>query len=400
MSLSVLGTRLWNTPSRPLHWPDTLSSAHLLPNHSPLNKEHDMKQFDARAYSIADFLEWHTTSLLEVSPDFQRRAVWTRAAKSFLIDTILRGKPMPKVLLTQSLVGKKNIRTVVDGQQRIRAILEFVDGAFTVFRTHNREYARKRFADLDEETQGRFLKYEIGVDLLYNVSLTEMLDIFARINTYAVTLNKQEKLNAKYLGVFKTVAYELGFHYVEYFIDGKVLTKQQVSRMAEAQLASDMLVALIGGVQTNKNVDKYYRHYEEYDHVPKEISDAAERFRKTMMYIGAIYPPSELQNTNWARPHWFYTLFTCIAHADMPLTGLEEAARPPLDTGAVLPWRSALNEISAQYDVYTRLDEDDVPAEYARFIDYARRRTTDTDARRERAVFVLNGILNEAQRAD
>src|SRR5690242_16444075 len=107
-----------------------------------------MKQFDARSYSIADFLEWHANNLLDLSPKFQRRGVWTRAAKSFLIDTILRGKPMPKVLLTQNLIGKKNVRTVVDGQQRIRTILEFVAGGFTVLSTHNAEHGRKRFSEL------------------------------------------------------------------------------------------------------------------------------------------------------------------------------------------------------------------------------------------------------------
>lgn len=215
-----------------------------------------MKQFDARAYSVADFLEWHASHLLDLSPKFQRRSVWTRAAKSFLIDTILRGKPMPKVLLTQDLVGKKNVRTVVDGQQRIRSILEFVDGTFTVLRTHNPEYAGKTFDDLDDDAQTAILQYEIGVDLLYNVGLADMLDIFARINTYSVTLNAQEKLNAKYLGVFKTTAYELAFAYASYFIEGGVLTEKQVTRMAEARLASDMLVALIGGVQTVKNIER------------------------------------------------------------------------------------------------------------------------------------------------
>jgi hypothetical protein len=179
-----------------------------------------MKQFDARSYSIADFVEWNANSLLDLSPKFQRRSVWTRAAKSFLIDTILRGKPMPKVLLTQDLIGRKNLRTVVDGQQRIRAILDFVGGSFTVLSAHNPEHAGKIFAKLDEDAQGAILQYEVGVDLLYNVSLADLLDIFARINTYSVTLNAQEKLNAKYLGVFKTSAYELGHMYVDYFLAG------------------------------------------------------------------------------------------------------------------------------------------------------------------------------------
>jgi hypothetical protein len=351
-----------------------------------------MKKFDARSYSVADFLEWQGNNLLDLSPKFQRRGVWTRAAKSFLIDTILRGKPMPKVLLTQDLIGKKNVRTVVDGQQRIRTILEFVSGGFTVLSTHNAEHAGKRFSELDEDTQGEILQYEVGVDLLYNVSLADMLDIFARINTYSVTLNTQEKLNAKYLGVFKTAAYELGFAYVTYLLDGGVLTEKGVSRMGEAQLASDLLVSLVGGVQTVKHIEKYYRDYEKLESVPQNMLDAADLYKKSMQFIGAIYTAEDLKNTNWSRPPWFYTLFNCVSHAQNPLGGLEDVPCPALTQQNVQQWRMALNELSALYDQYTENNNEAVPAKFARFINYAQRRTTDTEARIERAKFVIGFI--------
>ena len=57
-----------------------------------------------------------------------------------------------------------------------------------------------------------------------------------------------------------------------------------------------------------------------------------------------------LRTPNWSRPHWFYTLFTCAAHAQEPLVGLEEFPRPPLTKESVQRWRSALDELSAQYD--------------------------------------------------
>ena len=129
-----------------------------------------------------------------------------------------------------------------------------------------------------------------------------MLDIFARINTYSVTLNRQEKLNAKYLGVFKTSAYELGFTYVDYLLDGGVLTEKNVSRMSEAQLASDLLVALVGGVQTVKNIERFYRQNEAHETVPQAVAHAISRFRSTMQFIGAIYPATDLKNTNWSPP--------------------------------------------------------------------------------------------------
>lgn len=350
-----------------------------------------MKTFDARAYSVTDFIEWSSSGLLDLSPKFQRRGVWTRAAKSFLIDTVIRGKPMPKVLLTQDLRAQRNIRTVVDGQQRIRTILEFVAGGFTILRTHNIEHHGKTFADLDEDAQTTILQYEIGVDLLYNVGLADMLDIFARINTYAVTLNRQEKLNAKYLGAFKTLCYELGHTYASYIIESGVLSEKQVSRMGEAQLASDVLVALVGGIQTVKNIERYYKKYEDADGLPPELHAAAQVFHSTMAHIGAIYPADDLKHTNWARPHWFYSLFTCVAHA---LEGLPncDAPRPLLDATTVAHWRNGLDEVSAKYDEYTDPEAEEVPQKFSRFINYAQRRTTDTEARRERASFILEFV--------
>ena len=159
-----------------------------------------MKNFDTRVYSISDFLEWRANGILDLSPEFQRRGVWTRAAKSFLVDTIVRGKPIPKLLLTQSLKDKRNLRTVVDGQQRLRTIFEFVSNDFTILKAHNEAYARKTFSELPEDIQNEVLKYEVGVDVLFDADYKDLLDIFARINTYSVVLNTQEKLNAKYLG--------------------------------------------------------------------------------------------------------------------------------------------------------------------------------------------------------
>ncbi|PJI45633.1 MAG: hypothetical protein CTR54_03615 [Rhizobium sp.] len=351
-----------------------------------------MKQFDARSYSIADFVEWNTNGLLDLSPKFQRRGVWTRAAKSFLIDTILRSKPMPKVLLTQELLGKKNVRTVVDGQQRIRTILEFVSGGFTVLSAHNAQFAGILFTDLDEDVQTSILQYEVGVDLLYNVSLADMLDIFARINTYSVTLNRQEQLNAKYLGVFKVSAYELGHAYINYVLDGGILTEKQVSRMGEAQLASDLLVSVVDGVQTVKNIERFYKKFESADTPPAEVLAGVRRYHDAMKYVGAIYKAESLRATNWSRSHWFYTLFTCVAHALEPLNGLEDCPRPVLDEASVPLWRGALDELSALYTQYTEEEVEAATPAWNRFINYAQRRTTDKEARVERAKFVLARI--------
>ena len=350
------------------------------------------KKFVTRAYSIADFVEWNKNALLDLSPEFQRRSVWTRAAKSYLIDTILRGKPMPKVLLTQDLIDQQNVRTVVDGQQRIRSILEFVAGDFTVMSTHNEDCAGKTFDQLDSEVRATIFEYEIGVDLLYDVSRADMLDIFARINTYSVTLNRQEKLNAKYIGVFKIRAYELGHKYVDYLLEGGVLSQISVSRMGEAELASDLLMALIESVQPTSNIGKIYKKFEELEEETTLIRNAVSRYERSMQYIGAIFPPDDLKATNWQRPLWFYTLFTCASHSKVPVVGLNKSLRPTLTRKNIVHWRSELNEISAQYDRYTKDNTENVPKDFASYIDYSRRRTANAEARIARANFVLKRI--------
>ncbi|MFD2270569.1 DUF262 domain-containing protein [Undibacterium arcticum] len=66
---------------------------------------------------------------LVLSPSFQRRPVWNPGAKSFLIDTILRGLPIPIIFLRDQKTDLKTLlakREVIDGQQRIRTILSYV----------------------------------------------------------------------------------------------------------------------------------------------------------------------------------------------------------------------------------------------------------------------------------
>ena len=78
-----------------------------------------MKNFDSRTYSINDFVEWETNEQLVLSPRFQRGQVWSDKARSFLMDTIVRGKPIPKVFIRQSInpQTKKSVREVVDGHR-------------------------------------------------------------------------------------------------------------------------------------------------------------------------------------------------------------------------------------------------------------------------------------------
>jgi len=77
------------------------------------------QRFDTRKYSVRDFDEWNSKGDLRLAPEFQRNKIWNDKARSYLIDTILRGKPIPKIYMRQLLdvKSRKTTREVVDGQQ-------------------------------------------------------------------------------------------------------------------------------------------------------------------------------------------------------------------------------------------------------------------------------------------
>ena len=52
-------------------------------------------------------------------------------------------------------------REIIDGQQRLRAITEYIQNRFPISKTHNELYGGMRYEDLDEETQEQILDYDI-----------------------------------------------------------------------------------------------------------------------------------------------------------------------------------------------------------------------------------------------
>ena len=96
------------------------------------------------------------------------------------------------------------------------------------------------FSQLPEEVQGQLLSYEISVDLLINLPDAEVLDIFSRLNSYAIVLNEQERINATHFGSFKILADELGRKYYEYWTIQGIVSSRNILRMQEVNLVASL----------------------------------------------------------------------------------------------------------------------------------------------------------------
>ena len=261
-------------------------------------------------YTIGDLHEWYKKGSLILQPKFQRRKVWSPKARSFLLDTIVRGLPVPKLFIRQQidLNTKRAIREVVDGQQRLQAVFDFIDGKMAILKIHNQEYGGVKFEDFPEEEKKRFLAYPFSVDTLFGASDREVLDIFTRINSYTLTLTSQEKRNAKFHGVFKQTVYSLGWDHLEFWRNNRILSDRRIARMGEAELTSELVVAMLHGLQDGKaSLDEYYKKYD--DEFPqKEI--VIKRFREMIDLIAFVFG-DKLKMTPFRREPFFYSLF-CV----------------------------------------------------------------------------------------
>lgn len=343
-----------------------------------------MKSYDSRTYSLNDFVEWDKNKQLELNPSFQRRAVWNDKAKSYLIDTILRGKPIPKVFVRQKInvTTKTSVRDVVDGQQRIRTILSYIKDGFSVSTRQNKEFGGKLFSELPEEVQAQVLSYEISVDLLINLPDADILDIFGRLNSYAVILNEQEKINALHFGPFKLLADRIGRKYNDYWTSQNILSKQQILRMLEVNLVADLLIAMGEGIKSKKQITKFYNQYEkEYNEDEAAVED---KFDGVISKIAELYPEG-LSDTEFSRNHLYYTLFTAVAHSLYGLKGLV-APRPALDAAGVQRARNGLDRVG---EIFADPTSEDLSEAERTFVQDSRRATTDETVRSRRTSFLL-----------
>src|SRR5882724_3913528 len=86
---------------------------------------------------VRDLLQLKSQQMLVVNPEYQRGSVWTPTQKKKLVDSVLRGYPIPLIYLHHirqeagKLVSERY--EVIDGQQRINALSDFYEGAFKLF---------------------------------------------------------------------------------------------------------------------------------------------------------------------------------------------------------------------------------------------------------------------------
>jgi len=180
------------------------------------------RELSIRSESVQRVFNFHVNSLFYVNRRYQRKLIWTEDEKQQFIDSILRGYPVPIILLAEAEIEGRRAFEIIDGMQRLNAIISFIEGEFSCggyFFDLNTMVESKSLLD-----EGKILQKQPQLDRARCESIASYIlplsvysfddarrvdDIFRRINAGGKHLSKQELRAAGSLRNFADIVREL-----------------------------------------------------------------------------------------------------------------------------------------------------------------------------------------------
>lgn len=333
---------------------------------------------EATHHTVSWFWKRHRAGELELQPPYQRNPVWQERQQSALMDTILRGYPVPELYL-QTRVSADGDETyvVVDGQQRIRACLSFIEGAIPLGEESG-SLAGSYFDDLTDAQRKQIFQYKLVVRELPALPDTEIREIFGRLNRNNIALNAQELRHSTYWGDFIATMESLAE--IPFWVTSGVFTANDIRRMLDVEYVSELAVSLLYGLQNKKaNLDKFYENFES-EFPDREL--VASTFTAVLGELSQILDwPTGLR---WKKKTDFYSLFLVLA---------DRVDELPFDRDTRRDIAQRLGSLSAAVDAYLKDPEGSVQIPQARGYGRAAARAASDLANRRARSFALSSYL-------
>jgi hypothetical protein len=239
----------------------------------------------------------------------------------------------------------------------------------------NEQLGQVPFVHFATRTKEELLSYPFATDVMVDATDDEVLDMFTRLNQYTVTLNKQEKRNARYHGEFKSAMYSLAGRNLSFFREYGILSERNVMRMGDAELVSELVVAMMDGLQDKKkSLDQFYKRYD--GSFPQERAIGG-RLGETLSDIARIFGQI-LSMTQFKKRVLFYSLFCVIYDVTEGLPKQEDSRHGRISDSNLQAAQRVVRHLSNQIEA-------DVPSrEYVEFVNACRQQTDNLQPRQIR----------------
>lgn len=241
-------------------------------------------------YSISDIYQKIKASTLIPQPEFQRKFVWNRSHKEKFIETILKGYPFPEIYIAQKGIDLETIidqQVVVDGQQRLSTIIQYIDGSGDF----GKEV--KKYIDLTEKEKRDFLSYKVVFRSLGDIDKTTIIEIFKRINLTQYSLEQVEIRNAIYDGEYITTAKEISEKIN--LSDFPAFTESRILRMADLDFVLLLMSTIENGGYFNRDskveefITAYNDSYEKSETIKGRLISIVNDFKKLELDVDSIW---------------------------------------------------------------------------------------------------------------
>lgn len=164
-----------------------------------------MKDLSVVSESIQRIYSLYLEKQLIVNRRYQRKLVWTIDEKASFIDSIMRSYPVPLILLAESQNDSNIAFEIIDGMQRLNAVMSFIENEFPV---EGKYFDLETMAEtkllkdnnvlvqqepkLDRKKCAEFTGYVLPMSTYRGASSEEIDEVFRRINANGRHLSRQE----------------------------------------------------------------------------------------------------------------------------------------------------------------------------------------------------------------
>jgi len=257
-----------------------------------------------------------------VNRRYQRKLVWMIDEKRSFIDSIIHGFPVPLILLADTEHEDKSRLEILDGMQRLNAILSFIEGEYpvdgkyfdleTMARTkelRDELILRQKQPSLDRSVCTQIVGYQLPLSIYRFTSPEQVDEVFRRINSNGKHLSRQELRQAGSVGLFADTVRRLaaairgdashsdllplkdmsmisitsrdlpyGINVDDVFwVRESILTREYIRESRDEELVADLVayIALSPKPPSNsQRLDEYYDRYGDDNSRHQEIEDS------------------------------------------------------------------------------------------------------------------------------
>lgn len=270
---------------------------------------------------IQDFI--NKRNKYKIDYTYQRpNKVWSNQDNQCLIDTILRGEPLPLFFLNQKMENGNIVFYIVDGQQRLNCIREFYENKIKLSAKFSGvAYEGKTFNGdnaIKEEDQDKFLNYDLNFFIMEDYDDERVRLIFSRLQR-GKPLNLGERLNALPGDIVVTMRKLANHPFIKDTIDIKDNRYEKYPDVAR------MLFYEVYGAK-NCSPDDLYKFFDDY----KNIDENSKVYKNVVENLNYLQKCFKQGKYTFLRKHaWIIAIYSMISdlRKTYAMTNKEEEIR-------------------------------------------------------------------------